>query len=105
MNMGVRFSVRLSPLMVKRLRLRALDLGVTPSEFLRDIIEKELQQRGEADALAQVNTEITLVTGMMFREFLGHTLGREEARSLEDWASGRASAIIQGTLRDRGEES
>ena len=101
MNLGLKLSVRFSPLMSKRLRLRAEEQGVTPSEYLRAAIESDLKKGGCADALAQLNTEITLVTGMMFREWLTFAMGKEPAKSLEDWANGRASGIIQQQLRDR----
>ena len=101
MTLDLRLSVRFSPLMAKRLRLRAEDQGVTPSEYLRATIENDLKKGGRADALAQLNTEITLVTGMMLREWLTHAMGKEPAKSLEDWANGRASGIIQQELRER----
>jgi hypothetical protein len=96
-----RWMVRLSPLMGERVRMRAGALGISIAEYLRTTIENDLQKGGTADALAQMNTEITLVTGMMVRELLTQTLGKDEAKSLEDWANGRASGIIQGELRER----
>ena len=99
--MGLRLSVRFSTLMAKRLRLKAEEQGVTPSEYLRTTIENDLRQGGSADALAQLNTEITLVTGMMLREWLTYAIGKDQAKSLEDWANGRASGIIQQELRER----
>jgi hypothetical protein len=101
MNMGVRLSVRLSPLMEKRLRLRAEEQGVTPSEYLRATIENDLKNSGRADLLAPLVAEVTLVTGMMLREWLTYALGKDRAKSLEDWANGRASGLIQEELRDR----
>jgi hypothetical protein len=101
MNMGIRLSVRLSPLMEKRLRLRAEEQGVTPSEYLRATIENDLKKGGRADLLAPVIAEVSLVTGMMLREWLTYALGKDRAKSLEDWANGRASGIIQEELRER----
>ena len=101
MNMGIRLSVRLSPLMEKRLRLRAEEQGVTPSEYLRATIENDLKKGGRADALALTIAEVTLVTGMMLREWLTYAMGKDHAKSLEDWANGRASGLIQQALRER----
>ena len=101
MTRELRLTVRLSPLTCTRVKLRAEEQGITCAEYLRAILENDLRKGGSADALAQVNTEITLVTGMMVRELLTRTLGSTEAKSLEDWATGRASGIIQGETRDR----
>lgn len=101
MNMGIRLSVRLSPLMEKRLRLRAEEQGVTPSEYLRAAIENDLKKGGRADALALTIAEVSLVTGMMLREWLTYAMGKDHAKSLEDWANGRASGIIQQVIRER----
>ena len=96
-----RWMVRLSPLMGERVRMRAAAVGITIAEYLRTTIEKDLQQGGDADALAHLNTEITLVTGMMVRELLTRSLGRDEAKNLEAWANSRASGIIQETIQER----
>ena len=101
MTRELRLTVRLSPLTSTRVKLRAEEQGISCAEYLRAILENDLRKGGSADSLALVNTEITLVTGMMVRELLAHTLGRDEAKSLEDWANGRASGIIQGELRER----
>ena len=101
MTLGLKLSVRFSPMMAKRLRLKAEEQGVTPSEYLRAAIESDLKHGGCADALAPLNTEVTLVTGMMLREWLTFAMGKEPAKSLEDWANGRASGIIQQELRER----
>ena len=100
MTRELRLTVRLSPLTSTRVKLRAEEQGISCAEYLRAILENDLRKGGSADSLAQVNTEITLVTGMMVRELLTRSLGRDEAKSLEDWANGRASGIIQGELRD-----
>ena len=100
-----RWMVRLSPLMGERVRMRAAALGISISEYLRTTIEGDLQKGGKADTLAHLNTEITLVTGMMVRELLSRSMGGAEAKSLEDWANGRASGIIQGELRERPESA
>lgn len=105
MTLDLCLSVRFSALMAKRLRLRAEEQGVTPSEYLRATVENDLKKGGDADALAQLNTEITLVTGMMVRELLTHSLGKDDAKNLEAWANGRASGIIQGELRERPESA
>jgi len=96
-----RWMVRFSPLTGERVRMRAGTLGISIAEYLRVTIENDLQKGGSADSLAQLNMEITLVTGMMVRELLTQSLGKDEAKSLEDWANGRASGIIQGELKER----
>ena len=97
-----RWMVRFSPLMGERVKARAEERGISIAEYLRITIENDVNRVGRADLLAQLNTEITLVTGMMVRELLTQTLGRDEAKSLEDWANGRASGIIQGELHEKG---
>jgi len=37
----------------------------------------------------------------MLREWLTYAMGKDHAKSLEDWANGRASGIIQQALRER----
>jgi hypothetical protein len=96
-----RWMVRLSPLMGERVRMRAATLGISIAEYLRHTIENDLKQGGAADDLARLNTEITLMTGMMVRELLTRTAGRDEANRFEDWANGRALGIIEETFRER----
>ena len=96
-----RWMVRFSPLTGERVRMRAGTLGISIAEYLRVTIENDLQKGGSADSLARLNMEITLVTGMMVRELLTQSLGKDEAKSLEDLANGRASGIIQGELKER----
>lgn len=101
MTMPLKLSVRFSAGLSKQLHSRAEERGVTPSEYLRAVIENDLRNRGTADALAPLNTEITLVIGMMLREFLTQSLGSEAAKKLEDWANGRATGIVRQELRER----
>lgn len=75
-------------------------MRLSSAEYLRALIENDLKKGRAADALAQLNTEITLVIGMMLREWLTYAIGKEHAKSLEDWAQGRADAIVQETLRE-----
>jgi hypothetical protein len=96
-----RWMVRLSPVMGERVRMRAVAQGISIAEYLRTTIEKDLQKGGDADALARLNTEITLVVGMMVRELLTRSMGRDEAKNLEEWANGRASGIIQEEIQER----
>jgi hypothetical protein len=42
---------------------------------------------------------------MMLREWLTYAMGKDPAKSLEDWANGRASGIIQQALRERSVDS
>jgi len=100
MSLGLKLSVRFSARMAKELRARAESKGIPVGEYLRALIETDLRKGGAADTLAPLNTEITLVTGMMLREFLNQSLGREAARRLEDWANGRALGIIREELRE-----
>ena len=100
-----RWMVRFSPLMGERVRMRAADQGMSIAEYLRTTIESDLKKGGLADALAQMNMEVTLVTGMMVRELLSKHLGREEARTVEDWANERVAGIIKGELGERAESA
>jgi hypothetical protein len=101
MQREMRLTVRLSALMGTRVKVRADSMRLSSAEYLRALIENDLKKGGSADALAQLNTEITLVTGMMLREWLTYAMGKDPAKSLEDWANGRASGIIQQALRER----
>ena len=101
MTRELRLTVRLSPLTSTRVKLRAEEQGISCAEYLRAILENDLRKGGSADTLAKLNTEITLVTGMMLREWLTYAMGKDPAKSLEDWANGRASGIIQQALRER----
>jgi hypothetical protein len=96
-----RWMVRFSPLMGERVRNRAAAQGLSIAEYLRTTIETDLRKGGAADTLAPINTEVTLVTGMMVRELLARTLGQEEAKTIEAWANGRASGVIQRELGER----
>ena len=93
-----RWMIRVDADLARKVELRAQELGICLSEYLRAIIEFQAVNRGQADHLAQLNTEITLVSGMMIRRLLNHVIGQEDAKKLEDWASGRASAVIHGQV-------
>ena len=95
-----RLTVRLSPLMKTRVRVRAEMDGITSAEYLRRLIENDLKKGRVADALAELNTEFTLVTGMMVRELATHAFGKEGGKSLEEWASGRAEELLQKAIQD-----
>lgn len=90
----IRLTVRLKPLMGIRARMRAEDQGITCSEYLRALIENDFKMGGKADALAELNTEITLVNGMMVRRLLTEALGPEEAKKVEAWVSGKAADLV-----------
>jgi carbon monoxide dehydrogenase subunit G len=96
-----RWMVRFNPIMGRRVELRAEGQGISIAEYLRNTIEDDLKKAGKADALAQLNTEITLVSGMMLRRLLTQVIGPEDAKNLEEWANGRASAVIEGEFRER----
>lgn len=104
MTRELRLTVRLNPTTINRIKLRAEELGLSSAEYLRSLAETDLRKGGDADTLARINTEITLISGMMLREWLTFALGKDHAKSLEDWANGRASGIIQQELRDRSVE-
>jgi hypothetical protein len=53
-----------------RVKVRADSMRLSSAEYLRALIENDLKKGRAADALAQLNTEITLVIGMMLREWL-----------------------------------
>ena len=97
----MRLTVRLKPLIGFRAKMRAEDLGITCAEYLRSLLEYDLQRGRKADALAGLNAEITLVTGMMVRRILTEVVGEEDARKFEAWASERAATIVRNTLQER----
>lgn len=94
----IRMTVRLKPRLAFQIKMRAEEQGITCSEYLRALAERELKS-GMADALAQLNTEVTLVTGMMARQLLTSAVGKEAANSLEELASDRAGKIVRDLLR------
>ncbi len=96
-----RWMIRFDPVTAKRIELRAEEQGASVAQLLRTIIEAEVKRDARAETLAELSTEITLVSGMMIRRLLTHAIGPEEARSLEEWANGRAAAVIQGEVRER----
>ena len=95
-----RWMIRVDADLARKVELRAEELGICLSEYLRAIIEFQAVNRGQADHLAQLNTEITLVSGMMIRRLLTHVIGPEDAKKFEEWASGRASAVVHGQLKE-----
>ena len=95
-----RWMIRFDPDLGKRIELQAEEQGLCVGEFVRTVVENHLLKSGKADHLAQLNTEITLVSGMMIRRLLTHVIGPEDARSLEEWANGRASAVVLGELKE-----
>ena len=100
MRSEMRLTVRLSPLMGTRVKVRADSMRLSSAEYLRALIENDLKKGRAADALAELNTELTLVTAMMVRELATFALGSARGKSLEDWANGRAEEIVQKTLRE-----
>ncbi len=102
MTRELRLTVRLSPSTITRIKQRAQELGLSSAEYLRALAETDLKIGGHADVLARMTTETVLVSGMMLREWLTFAMGQDHAKSLEDWASGRASGLIQQELRDWG---
>jgi hypothetical protein len=75
-------------------------MRLSSAEYLRALIEHDLKKGRAADALAELNTEVTLTAAMMVRELATHAFGREGGKSLEEWANGRAETIVQETLRE-----
>lgn len=101
MRSEMRLTVRLSALMGMRVKVRADSMRLSSAEYLRALIENDLKKGRVADALAKLNTEVTLVTAMMVRELAAYVLGTARGKSLESWANGRAETIVQETLRER----
>ena len=97
----MRLTVRLKPLIGFRAKMRAEDLGITCAEYLRSLLEYDLQRGRKADALASLNAEITLVTAIMVRRILTEVVGEEDAKKLEAWATERAGTLVRKTLQER----
>jgi hypothetical protein len=96
----IRMTIRLKPRLAFQIKMRAEEQGITCSEYLRALAQDDLKSGGMADSLAQLNAEVTLVTGMMARRLLTGAVGEEKARSLEEWAAGRAEAIVRNILQE-----
>ena len=97
----IRMTIRLKPRLAIQIKMRAEEQGITCSEYLRALAENELKSGGMADSLAQLNAEVTLVTGMMARQLLTSAVGKQEAKSIEDWAHRTAEEIVRETLQER----
>lgn len=85
-----------------RLTVRAERAGTSVSEYVRDLILKELRNVRSTDAIASELLEIALITGILMRAQLGRAMGEEEARLVETQAQEKASEHVRALL-DRDE--
>ena len=98
MAKGRLIGVRMEPIEAKRVELRAQELGLSVSAYIRQLIEADRAKGGHGDALAQVNAEVSIVTGFMVRRLLNHVFGDEDGKKIEQAAQDRAASIVQGEL-------
>lgn len=81
-----------------KLTVRAERVGTSVSEYVRDLILRDLVRSGSADAVAPQLLELALVTGILVRAQLGQTLGEEEARTIQTRAEEKAAETLRALL-------
>lgn len=101
MAKGRIIGTRMDPIEAKRVELRANELGLTLSGYIRYLIEADRLQGGHGDALAKIDAEVSIVTGFMVRRLLNHVFGDEDGKKIEQAAQERAASIVQDEL-DKG---
>lgn len=85
---------RVDAVLSKKAQARSNHLGITMSDYLRGLVEQDLQQGGQADALAKMTAEVALTSAMMIRQLLNHAFGPEEAMALDGLAKDSAMAMV-----------
>jgi hypothetical protein len=83
-----------------RVGVRAEEAGTTLSEYVRDLLVKDANDGGRADALAGEVLEMQYLTAMLLRALLGKTLGETEAGKLVERAKVKAHEQAQAALVD-----
>lgn len=95
MAKGRLIGVRMEPIEAKRVELRSQELGLTLSGYIRHLIEADRMKGGQADALAQINTEVSILTGYMVRRLINHVFSEEDGKKIEQAGKERASALVE----------
>jgi len=90
---------RVEGLLEKRAKAKAEALGLSLTDYLTGLVERDIHHGGTADALARMGAEVNLVSAMMIRRLLRNGIGDEEARTLEATAKENAASIIETILK------
>jgi hypothetical protein len=96
--------IGVDPLTEAKLTVRAEQAGCNVSEYVRDLILKDVSRSGSTDFLLPQLVELGLVTGILVRAQLGHVIGEDEARTLEARARERATEQLEALLAESGAE-
>lgn len=83
-----------------RVGLKAEEAGTTLSEYVRDLIVKDANEGGRADALAGELLEMQYLNAMLLRTLLGKQLGEADADKLLNRARAKAHEQAQNTLSE-----
>ena len=81
-----------------KLTVRAEQAGASLSEYVRDLILRDLARSGSADAVAPRLLELALVTGILVRVLVSRAVGEDEARALEARVQEKASEQLEALL-------
>ena len=90
---------RVDGVLAKRAQARAAALGLTLSDYLRSLVDRDLQHGGDADALARMIAEVSITSGMLARRLLTQSLGPDEAKALEIRAHEKATGMVDEILK------
>jgi len=83
-----------------RLSVRAEEVGTTVSEYVADLVSRDLGERGRADALAGDGLEMHFLTAILLRSLLGKAVGETEADKLVERARKKAHEQARAVLAD-----
>ncbi len=86
-----------------KLAVRAGHRGVSVSEFVRDLILRELSNDHRVETLTPQLLEVALVTGIMVRAQVGRSLGEDEARKIQARAQEKAAEQLAALLNPDAE--
>lgn len=90
---------RVEGLLEKRAKARADVLGLSLTDYLVSLVERDIQFGGNADALARTTAEVNFVSAMMIRRLLLAECGEEELRTIEVNARANAGSTVEMILQ------
>jgi hypothetical protein len=94
---------RVDPATAARVRLHAERCGQSISEWIANLLRREVLRAGAADALAGRTYETTLTVGYMLRALMVDTLGTDAAERAIEVASDAAADDAAAELTRAGE--
>jgi hypothetical protein len=81
-----------------RISLRAEEAGTTLSEYIGELVVKDANEGGRADALAGELLEMQYLNAILLRTLLGRAAGEAEADKMLERARKKAHEQAQNTL-------